>query len=196
MIPRLWHDIPKAEVTGHSPSLTGRRQAQRNLRALVGAPSCSALTAAAPAFNRSQTSAKISRYGRKLLHQRPDCSGCRSFLAVPCLSIQNRCGVVPGFSALNARIAHTRPHAPEFDDELVLNQVFNALSDPTRRSIVAQLTRGEATMSEVASQFDMSLPGVSKHVSVLEDAGIVRRSLADRPRALPPRALNERPRLL
>jgi len=57
----------------------------------------------------------------------------------------------------------------------VLDRVFNALSDPTRRSIVDQLTLGEATMSQIASQFDMSLPGVSKHVSVLEDAGIVHR---------------------
>lgn len=57
----------------------------------------------------------------------------------------------------------------------VLNVVFSALSDPTRRAIVDQLTSGEATMSQIASQFDMSLPGVSKHVSVLEDAGIVHR---------------------
>jgi DNA-binding transcriptional ArsR family regulator len=56
-----------------------------------------------------------------------------------------------------------------------LDRVFGALSDPTRRSIITRLAAGEATMSEIASQFDMSLPGVSKHVSVLEEAGIVHR---------------------
>jgi DNA-binding transcriptional ArsR family regulator len=60
-------------------------------------------------------------------------------------------------------------------DDHSLNRVFGALSDPTRRAIIARLTRGEATMSEIAGQFEMSLPGVSKHVSVLEEAGIVHR---------------------
>lgn len=56
-----------------------------------------------------------------------------------------------------------------------LDRIFRALGDSTRRSIVTQLTHGDASMTEIADQFDMSLPGVSKHVSVLEDAGIVHR---------------------
>lgn len=63
----------------------------------------------------------------------------------------------------------------EAPEPAVLNVVFGALSDPTRRAIVDQLTHGEATMSQIAAGFDMSLPGVSKHVTVLEEAGIVSR---------------------
>lgn len=72
--------------------------------------------------------------------------------------------------------------ARPIDAENVLDRVFSALSDPTRRSIVTQLSRGEATMGEIASRFDMSLPGVSKHVSVLEEAGIVHRWRSGRTR--------------
>ena len=68
------------------------------------------------------------------------------------------------------------------DDDADLDRVFRALGDPTRRAIVSQLTRGEATMSEIADQFDMSLPGVSKHVGVLEDAGLVHRWRSGRSR--------------
>ncbi|MGI9607944.1 MAG: ArsR/SmtB family transcription factor [Acidimicrobiales bacterium] len=63
-----------------------------------------------------------------------------------------------------------------------LDHIFQALSDPTRRSIITTLTRGEATMSEIAAGFEMSLPGVSKHVSVLEEAGLVRRWRSGRSR--------------
>lgn len=63
-----------------------------------------------------------------------------------------------------------------------LDLVFRALGDPTRRAIVSQLAKGEATMTEIASQFDMSLPGVSKHVKVLEDAGLVHRWRSGRAR--------------
>ena len=63
----------------------------------------------------------------------------------------------------------------QLDDEATLDRVFRALGDPTRRAIISQLTAGEATMTEIADRFDMSLPGVSKHVSVLEDAGLVHR---------------------
>lgn len=56
-----------------------------------------------------------------------------------------------------------------------LDGVFAALSDPTRRAIVARLTLGEATVGELAEPFPMSLPAVSKHVTVLERAGLVRR---------------------
>ena len=75
----------------------------------------------------------------------------------------------------------------------VLNRVFSALSDPTRRSIVTQLAQGEATMSEIAGRFDMSLPGVSKHVTVLEEAGLVHRWRTGRVRRcrLEPAAMTE-----
>lgn len=56
-----------------------------------------------------------------------------------------------------------------------LDRVFAALADPTRRSIVARLTSGDATIGELAEPFAMSLPAVSKHVRVLEAGGLVRR---------------------
>ena len=54
-----------------------------------------------------------------------------------------------------------------------LSQTFAALSDPTRRAILARLAQGDATVTELAKPFDMSLPGVSKHLKVLRDAGLV-----------------------
>jgi len=54
-----------------------------------------------------------------------------------------------------------------------LSTTFAALADPTRRSILAQLTRGEATVNELAAPYAMSLPAVSKHLKVLEKAGLV-----------------------
>ena len=54
-----------------------------------------------------------------------------------------------------------------------LDQVFAAVSDGTRRAILARLTLGEAPLSEVAEPFDMSQTAVSKHVRVLSDAGLV-----------------------
>lgn len=56
-----------------------------------------------------------------------------------------------------------------------LDVVFRALSDPTRRAILSRLTREEATVGELAEPFDVSLAAVSKHLKVLEDAGLVRR---------------------
>jgi DNA-binding transcriptional ArsR family regulator len=56
-----------------------------------------------------------------------------------------------------------------------LDTVFRALGDPTRRAIISRLTHGEATVSQIADQFDMSLPGVSKHLGVLEHAGLITR---------------------
>jgi DNA-binding transcriptional ArsR family regulator len=55
----------------------------------------------------------------------------------------------------------------------LLDATFGALADPTRRAIVERLSRGEATVGELAEPFDMSLPAVSKHLSVLERAGLV-----------------------
>jgi len=54
-----------------------------------------------------------------------------------------------------------------------LSTTFAALADPTRRAILARLARGEATVTELAAPFDMSLPAVSKHLKVLQRAGLV-----------------------
>lgn len=56
-----------------------------------------------------------------------------------------------------------------------LSQTFAALADPTRRAILAKLAKGEASVSELAEPFDMSLPAVSKHLKVLERAGLIER---------------------
>jgi DNA-binding transcriptional ArsR family regulator len=55
-----------------------------------------------------------------------------------------------------------------------LDRIFAGLADPTRRAILARLATGEKTISDLASRFDMSLPAVSKHVRVLERAGLAR----------------------
>ncbi|MFW6097556.1 MAG: ArsR/SmtB family transcription factor [Chloroflexota bacterium] len=54
-----------------------------------------------------------------------------------------------------------------------LSLTFAALADPTRRAILARLAEGEATVKELAEPFDMSLPAISKHLKVLEEAGLV-----------------------
>ena len=56
-----------------------------------------------------------------------------------------------------------------------LDHVFGALADPTRRAILARLALGEVTVGELAEPFDMSLPAVSKHLKVLEQAGLIRK---------------------
>jgi DNA-binding transcriptional ArsR family regulator len=56
-----------------------------------------------------------------------------------------------------------------------LNATFAALADPTRRAILARLTQGDASVQELAEPFDMSLPAISKHLKVLERAGLVSR---------------------
>jgi DNA-binding transcriptional ArsR family regulator len=56
-----------------------------------------------------------------------------------------------------------------------LNTTFAALSDPTRRAILARLASGEATVSELAEPFAISLPAISKHLKVLERAGLILR---------------------
>jgi DNA-binding transcriptional ArsR family regulator len=56
-----------------------------------------------------------------------------------------------------------------------LDHVFGALADPTRRAILARLALGEVTVGELAAPFDMSLPAVSKHLRVLEQAGLIRK---------------------
>lgn len=56
-----------------------------------------------------------------------------------------------------------------------LNSTFGALADPTRRAILARLSAGEATVTEIAAPFEMTLPAVSKHLKVLERAGLITR---------------------
>ena len=57
-----------------------------------------------------------------------------------------------------------------------LSTVFSALADPTRRDMVVRLCEGDATVSELAEPHDMSIQAISKHLKVLEDAGLVTRS--------------------
>jgi DNA-binding transcriptional ArsR family regulator len=57
-----------------------------------------------------------------------------------------------------------------------LSRVFSALADPTRRDIVARLTTGDATVGELADPYDVTVQAVSKHLKVLEDAGLVSRT--------------------
>ncbi|MGF0538675.1 ArsR/SmtB family transcription factor [Agrobacterium sp. ES01] len=57
-----------------------------------------------------------------------------------------------------------------------LSETLFALADPTRRAILSRLSRGEATVSELAEPFDMSLPSISKHLKVLERARLISRS--------------------
>ncbi|HMR34359.1 MAG TPA: metalloregulator ArsR/SmtB family transcription factor [Geminicoccaceae bacterium] len=56
-----------------------------------------------------------------------------------------------------------------------LSATFSALSDPTRRAILARLATGETTVTELAEPFEMSLPAISKHLKVLERAGLITR---------------------
>ena len=72
-----------------------------------------------------------------------------------------------------------------------LSETFQALADPTRRAILARLALGETSVNELAEPFDMSLPAVSKHLKVLERAGLISRSRAAqyRPCKLEPEVL-------
>ncbi|MCW7488267.1 ArsR/SmtB family transcription factor [Leptospira meyeri] len=79
------------------------------------------------------------------------------------------------------------------DSEETLNATFQALADPTRRKILMQLVSGEATVLELAEPFQMSLPGISKHLKVLEKAGLIEKGKAAqfRPCRLKVEALQE-----
>ncbi|MEU4557737.1 metalloregulator ArsR/SmtB family transcription factor [Actinoplanes sp. NPDC023936] len=57
-----------------------------------------------------------------------------------------------------------------------LSVIFAALADPTRRAILARLAEGEATVTQLAEPFDISLPAISRHLKVLENAGLISRS--------------------
>ncbi|MGA3121814.1 MAG: metalloregulator ArsR/SmtB family transcription factor [Polyangiaceae bacterium] len=78
------------------------------------------------------------------------------------------------------------PHDP-------LSATFAALADPTRRAILARLTSGEASVMDLAEPFAMSLPAISKHLKVLERAGLISRSkdAQRRPRRLEAKPLKE-----
>lgn len=69
-----------------------------------------------------------------------------------------------------------------------LDRTFSAIADPTRRAILSRLSEGPATVGEVAQPFDMSLNGISKHVQVLERAGLVAREVRGREHRLHLRA--------
>jgi DNA-binding transcriptional ArsR family regulator len=77
-----------------------------------------------------------------------------------------------------------------FDDDL-LSETFAALASTTRRAILARLARGAATVNEIAEPFEMTLPTISKHIKVLERAGLVVRGQRAqyRPCALDPKPL-------
>jgi len=74
-----------------------------------------------------------------------------------------------------------------------LDAAFSALADPTRRAILARLALGEATVMEIAEPFDMTQPGVSRHLRVLEEAGLIVRRIegTKRPCRLAPSAIRE-----
>jgi len=74
-----------------------------------------------------------------------------------------------------------------------LDATFAALADPTRRAIIARLASGEASVNELAEPFAMSQPAISKHLKVLERAGLISRSrdAQRRPRKLEPKPLAE-----
>jgi DNA-binding transcriptional ArsR family regulator len=74
-----------------------------------------------------------------------------------------------------------------------LDATFSALADPTRRAILSRLARGETTVQELAEPFAMSLPAVSRHLKVLERAGLIARSREAqwRPCRIEPRALKD-----
>jgi DNA-binding transcriptional ArsR family regulator len=74
-----------------------------------------------------------------------------------------------------------------------LSATFAALADPTRRAILARLAEGEATVTELAKPFDLSLPAISKHLRVLQKAGLVEqgRQAQWRPCRLRPQPLQE-----
>lgn len=73
----------------------------------------------------------------------------------------------------------------------MLDATFAALADPTRRAIVARLAAGDATVLELAAPFDISLPAISRHLKVLEQAGLITRGrdAQRRPCSLVPEAL-------
>jgi DNA-binding transcriptional ArsR family regulator len=74
-----------------------------------------------------------------------------------------------------------------------LSETFGALADPTRRAILARLAQGEATVTELAAPFDISLPAISRHLKVLQHAGLIEqgRQAQWRPCRLKPEGLRD-----
>ncbi|MGO8572798.1 ArsR/SmtB family transcription factor, partial [Rhizobium ruizarguesonis] len=75
--------------------------------------------------------------------------------------------------------------------DIFIVAIFSAISDPTRRAILQRLAHGKATVAELADTFELSQPAISKHLKVLEQAGLIRsgREATSRPRELQPDAL-------
>lgn len=84
-----------------------------------------------------------------------------------------------------------RPASPMSLNMTGLNSTFAALSDPTRLALLTRLTRGEATVMDLAAPFAMSQPAISRHLKVLEQAGLISRRIdgSKRPCRLEPKGL-------
>src|SRR5688572_6210874 len=97
---------------------------------------------------------------------------------------------VPG-TFINRIVIKDRPAMTTASDQLDL--IFGALADPTRRRILARLAEGEATVKELAAPFSVSQPAISRHLKVLERAGLIarRRAAQSRPTRLRPEALDQ-----
>ena len=79
-----------------------------------------------------------------------------------------------------------------------LDRAFAALADPTRRAIIQRLAQGEASVADLAAPFEISQPAISKHLKVLEDAGLIETGRAGqlRPRRLKPSGLTDARRFI
>ena len=89
--------------------------------------------------------------------------------------VDNRGGLV--YIVINESVEYERGlHTDEEHEDDALDRAFMALADPVRRAIVARLSRGEATVNELAEPFAITKQAVSKHIQVLEQAGLVTRS--------------------
>jgi DNA-binding transcriptional ArsR family regulator len=97
--------------------------------------------------------------------------------AHPALTDQERCaGIDAGAEIIyigNHMVSNTHTLPPEDPRSRQLDLTFGALSDPTRRSILSRLAEGSSTVGELAAPFAMSRPAISKHLRVLEQAGLV-----------------------
>ena len=132
---------------------------------------------------------------RQLSRQGPDPGGPR-----PCgrhaggrrVVVNQEVAYIPGASLVFNVMVEYRSGGADVEDQK-LTAVFAALADPTRRAIVRRLASGEATVGELAQPFPISLQAVSKHLHVLEHAGLVDRSrrAQQRPCRLRPEALAE-----
>ncbi len=78
------------------------------------------------------------------------------------------------------------------NNQITLDSVFHALADPTRRAVIQQLTKGSASVTELAEPFDMALPSFMKHIGVLEKSGLISSSKTGRVRTcrIRPKPLN------